>query len=126
MKNHNPCLHFPQLLHLFSSIRTSIRNPKQWVIFISILLLFKNIFLHSIKLTITYVHSLLPRPFILMPCLMHSVRFPFFYYLLFLPETFFYAHRNCRFISIGLVPLCTIRLIIKYTTRDALSSLLNA
>ena len=65
------------------------------------------------SLPITYAHSPLPRPFIFLHCLMHSARFSFFYDLFFLPETFFYAHRNCRFISIGLVPLCTSRPIIK-------------
>lgn len=67
---------------------------------------------HS-RLWIPFAHSLLPRPFIFLPCLIHPVRFSFFYDLLFLPESFYYARRNCFFIPINFIPLCTGRLISK-------------
>lgn len=69
--------------------------------------------LRSTTINIVFNRAVLPRPFIIPPCLIHPVRFPCFYNLIFLPKSLFYARGNCRFIPICLIPLCTGCLIIK-------------
>lgn len=75
-----------------------------------------KVFENSSKYRIASVHSSPPHPLIFLPRLIHPTNFPFFYYLLFLPEPFSNTHRFSRFISIGFFPSCTNRLIIKILT----------
>lgn len=56
---------------------------------------------------------MLPSPFIFLPCLMHPVRFSFFYYLFFLSEPISDAYGILHFVSIDFLILCTSRLILK-------------
>ena len=99
----------------------TIYTPTPWLISLSLYFLSicnASLFLHIASIffwphfSLYHRLPLLPRPFILLPCLMLSSAFPFFYLVLFLSKPFFYAHDIIRFFSRSKIALfCSLSLL---------------